>query len=102
MRKLYYNTGKNTIEMFSAVPPTLLKEELDVAVLHVLLVLLHGALCLIKRGEHNVRLPARSPVLVEAKRHVGRVGHRAKPLRDLVLSHPEVNFEIPCREVNDD
>ena len=85
-------------------------EQLHVAVLHVLLVLLHGApgvpvgckadICLSTRSTINRTLyigfsaeanlkQASPPIVVEMDNHVHRIRHGAEPLRDLILRDPE-------------
>ena len=82
-------------------------EELDVAVLHVLLILLQCAPSIAIRCEADVSLSTGSaargsvticasvifvspPVIVVVDHHVHRVGHGAEPLGNLLLGDSEV------------
>jgi hypothetical protein len=57
--------------------------------LHVLLVLLHGSLGVSLAGEGDFRLAAGPVLRVQLDVNVDRVRHRAEPLRDVLLGHPE-------------
>merc|ERR1719266_1261011 len=75
--------------MVSARDSRSIVEELNIAVLHVLLVLLQSSLGVALRGKHGVRLPARPSIVVVVDHHVDGIRHRAEPLCYILLGHPE-------------
>ena len=67
-------------------------EELNVAMLHVLLVFRHGSPGVAVRSEPHVGLSAGAAVIVVMNHHVHRVRGRAEPLSDLLTRRDQ---ELP-------
>ena len=62
-------------------------KEFNVPMLHVLFVLLHGAVGVALRGKGNQRVARRPTVAVELDVNVNRVGNRTEPLGNLLFAH---------------